>query len=136
MSAVATMDLELVSVLIVPILALSAVIVVLTAAFCLILCKMWHRSNWFEKCVGSFGAATGSVPTGLALIRCVDPDGKTDAADTLAIGNSLWAPVYGSMPALLPLFAVSIGIFLPIWLGFAFMVVPLVIGIVFFRKKE
>ena len=135
-SAVATMDLELVSVLIVPILALSAVIVVLTAAFCLILCKMWHRSNWFEKCVGSFGAATGSVPTGLALIRCVDPDGKTDAADTLAIGNSLWAPVYGSMPALLPLFAVSIGIFLPIWLGFAFMVVPPVIGIVFFRKKE
>ena len=73
--------------------------------------------------------------SGLALIRCVDPDGKTDAADTLAIGNSLWAPVYGSMPALLPLFAVTIGMFVPIWLGFAFMVVPLVIGFVFFRKK-
>lgn len=134
-SAIATMDLELVSVLIVPILIVSAVIIVLTAALCLILCKAWHRSNWFEKCCGSFGAATGSVPTGLALIRCVDPDGKTDAADTLAIGNSLWAPVYGSMPALLPLFAVSIGMFVPIWLGFAFMVVPLIIGVIFFRKK-
>ncbi len=134
-SAVATMDLKLISVLIVPILLLSAVIVALTAVFCLVLCKMWHRTNWFEKCCGSFGAATGSVPTGLALIRCVDPDGKTDAADTLAIGNSLWAPVYGSMPALLPLFAVTIGMFVPIWLGFAFMVVPLVIGFIFFRKK-
>ena len=134
-SAVGTMDLELVSALIVPILLLSAVIVALTAAFCLILCKSWHRTNWFEKCCGSFGAATGSVPTGLALIRCVDPDGKTDAADTLAIGNSLWAPVYGSMPALLPLFAVTIGMFVPIWLGFAFMVVPLIIGFIFFRKK-
>ena len=80
------------------------------------------------------GLITGGT-TGLALIRCVDPDGKTDAADTLAIGNSLWAPVYGSMPALLPLFAVTIGMFVPIWLGFAFMVVPLVIGFVFFRKK-
>ncbi len=134
-SAVATMDLKLISVLIVPILLLSAVIIALTAVFCLVLCKMWHRTNWFEKCCGSFGAATGSVPTGLALIRCVDPDGKTDAADTLAIGNSLWAPVYGSLPALLPLFAVSIGMFVPIWLGFAFMVVPLVIGFIFFRKK-
>lgn len=134
-SAVATMDLALVSSLIVPILIVSAIMIVLTAAFCLILCKAWHRTNWFEKCCGSFGAATGSVPTGLALIRCVDPDGKTDAADTLAIGNSLWAPVYGSMPALLPLFAVSIGMFVPIWLGFAFMVVPLIIGVIFFRKK-
>lgn len=134
-SAVATMDLELVSRLIVPILLISAVIVALTAVFCLALCKMWHRTNWFEKCCGSFGAATGSMPTGLALIRCVDPDGKTDASDTLAIGNSLWAPVYGSMPALLPLFAVTMGVFVPVWLGFAFMVVPLIIGFIFFRKK-
>ena len=107
----------------------------LTAVFCLVLCKMWHRANWFEKCCGSFGAATGSVPTGLALVRCVDPDSKTDAADTLAVGNSLWAPVYGTLPALLPLFATSMGIFVPVWLGVAFMVVPLVIGMVFFRKK-
>ena len=134
-SAVATMDLELVSALFVPILLVSAVIVLLTMVFCVGLCKMWHRTNWFEKCCGSFGAATGSVPTGLALIRCVDPDSKTDAADTLAVGNSLWAPVYGSMPALLPLFAVTIGAFVPVWLGAAFMVVPLVIGAIFFRKK-
>lgn len=134
-SSVATMDLALVSALIVPILIVSLIVVALTAAFCLVLCKMWHRSNWFEKCCGSFGAATGSVPTGLALIRCVDPDSKTDAADTLAVGNSLWAPVYGTMPALLPLFAVSMGIFVPIWLGVAFMVVPLIFGMLFFRKK-
>ena len=134
-SAVATMDLKLVSALIVPILIVSAIVVALTAAFCLILCSQWHRINWFEKCCGSFGAATGSVPTGLALIRCVDPEGKTDAADTLAVGNSLWAPVYGSMPALLPMFAVTVGVFVPVWLGAAFMIVPLIIGYIFFRKK-
>ena len=134
-SAVATMDLELVSALFVPILIVSAVVVFMTILFSVGLCKMWHRTNWFEKCCGSFGAATGSVPTGLALIRCVDPDGKTDAADTLAVGNSLWAPVYGSMPALLPLFAVTVGAFVPVWLGAAFMIVPLIIGFIFFRKK-
>ena len=134
-SAVATIDLELVSVLMLPILIMSAIMVALTALFCIGLCKAWHRTNWFEKCCGSFGAATGSVPTGLALIRCVDPNGQTDAADTLAIGNSLWAPVYGSMPALLPLFATTMGVYVPVALGFGFMVVPLIIGLIFFRKK-
>lgn len=132
-SAVATINLKLVTVLIVPILVMSAIIVALTAVQCLWMCRRFHRSNWFEKCMGSYGAATGSVPTGLALIRCVDPNAQTDAADTLAIGNSLWAPVYGSMPALLPAIAMSMGVACATGLGFAFMVVPVVILFVFFR---
>ena len=134
-SAVGTIDLQLISVLLVPILLLSAVVLALTIVFCLYFCKKWHKTNWFEKCLGAYGAASGSVITGLALIRCVDPDGKTDAADTLAVGNSLWAPVYGSMPAFLPMFAVTIGATVPIWMGLAFMVVPLIIGFVVFRKR-
>lgn len=134
-SAMATMDLELVSSLFVPIMIVSVIMVALTALMTIVLCKSWHRANWFEKCCGSFGAATGSVPTGLALIRCVDPEGKTDAADTLAVGNSLWAPVYGTMPAFVPMFAVTMGIFVPVWLGVAFFIVPLIIGFIFFRKK-
>lgn len=134
-SAMATIDLKMVTTLFVPILFVSFWIVLFTAIMTVALCKMWHRSNWFEKCCGSFGAATGSVPTGLALIRCVDPEGTTDAADTLAVGNSLWAPVYGSMPALVPMFSVTVGLFVPIGLGAAFMIVPLIIGTIFFRKK-
>ena len=134
-SAMATIDLKMVTTIFVPIMIVSVVMVALTALFCIVLCRMWHRTNWFEKCCGSYGAATGSVPTGLALIRCVDPDGKTDAADTLAIGNSLWAPVYGSMPAFVPMFAMTMGLFVPIGLGVAFMVVPLIIGMIFFRRK-
>lgn len=134
-SAMATIDLKMVSALFIPILVISAVIVALTAIWTLSLCKMWHRSNWFEKCCGSFGAATGSVPTGLALIRCVDPEGKTDAADTLAVGNSIWAPVYGSMPAIVPMLAVTMGMIVPIGVGAAMMIVPLIIGMIFFRKK-
>lgn len=134
-SAVATINLKMVSALLVPILLLSAVIIALTAVMCLVLCRSWHRANWFEKCMGSFGASTGNVPSGLALIRCVDPSGNTDAADTLAVGNSIWSPIYGSMPGLLPMFAVSIGAHVPIALGFAFFAVPIVIGTIFFRKK-
>lgn len=134
-SAMATIDLELVSALLVPILIISAIMIVLTAVFSIVLCKLWHRENWFEKCCGSFGAATGSVPTGLALIRCVDPEGKTDAADTLAVGNSIWAPVYGSMPAIIPALAMASGIILPIGIGAAMMIIPLIIGMIFFRKK-
>ena len=115
----------------------SFVIVLLTAIFSIVLCKKWHKLNWFEKCCGSYGAATGSVPTGLALIRYVDPEGKTDAADTLAIGNSLWAPVYGSMPAIIPMLAVTMGIHIPIVIGVVFMVIPIIIGTILlkFSKK-
>ena len=80
-------------------------------------------------------AATGSVPTGLALIRCVDPNGKTDAADTLAVGNSLWALVYGTMPAFLPMIAMTWGIIYVVGMGFGFMVVPIILLFLFFRKK-
>ena len=131
----ATIDLKMVSALFIPILVISAVIVALTAVWTLSFCKMWHRSNWFEKCCGSFGAATGSVPTGLALIRCVVPEGKTDATDTLAVGNSIWAPVYGSMPAIVPMLAVTMGMIVPIGIGAAMMIVPLIIGMIFFRRK-
>lgn len=133
-SAMATINLEMVSALFVPILIISVIVIALTAALSISLCRMWHRSNWFEKCCGSFGAATGSVPTGLALIRCVDPEGNTDAADTLAVGNSIWAPIYGSMPALVPMFAVTMGLYVPIGIGAAFLIVPLVTGMIFFRK--
>ena len=134
-SAVATINLKLISALIVPILVLSTIIVALTIVWCLGLCKMFHTSNWFEKSMGSYGAATGSVPTGLALIRCVDPNGKTDAADTLAVGNSLWALVYGTMPAFLPMIAMTWGIIYVVGMGFGFMVVPIILLFLFFRKK-
>ena len=133
-SAVSTINLKLVTVLIVPILVMSAVIILLTALQCQYLSKKFHRSNWFEKYIGLFGAATGSVPTGLALIRCVDPDTRTDAADTLAIGNSIWAPVYGSMPALLPMICMTMGVFYGAGLGFLLMAVPIVVLFVFFRQ--
>ena len=75
-----------------------------------------------------------ATPTGLALIRCVDPDTRTDAADTLAIGNSIWAPVYGSMPALLPMICMTMGVFYGAGLGFLLMAVPIVVLFVFFRQ--
>lgn len=135
-SAMATIDLKMVSQLFLPILIVSFVIILLTAIFSIVLCKKWHKLNWFEKCCGSYGAATGSVPTGLALIRCVDPEGKTDAADTLAIGNSLWAPVYGSIPAIIPMLAVTMGINIPIAIGVVFMVVPIIIGTILLKLSK
>lgn len=134
-SAMATINLQVVTTYFAPILIVSAIMVVLTAFGTILLCKSWHRSNWFEKCCGSYGAATGSVPTGLALIRCVDPDSNTDAADTLAVGNSLWAPIYGSMPAFIPMFSTLYGLGVPIGIGAGLMAITLVIGMIFFRKK-
>lgn len=65
----------------------------------------------------------------------MDPNGKTDAADTLAVGNSLWALVYGTMPAFLPMIAMTWGIIYVVGMGFGFMVVPIILLFLFFRKK-
>lgn len=47
---------------------------------------------WFEKGVAEFGQATASVPVALLLLRAVDPELRTDAADAFAIKMFLTSP--------------------------------------------
>ncbi|MFT5683424.1 MAG: ESS family glutamate:Na+ symporter [Myxococcota bacterium] len=47
----------------------------------------------FEHCVLLFGAATGTLPVGLALLRIVDPDFRTPASLNAVLGSAMSVPL-------------------------------------------
>jgi len=53
--------------------------------------RMWTRYT-LERTVGIFGTVTGTVPSGLLLIRILDPDFKTPAAMDLGLTSIFAAP--------------------------------------------
>lgn len=53
--------------------------------------RMWTRYA-LERTVGIFGTVTGTVPSGLLLVRILDPDFKTSAAMDLGLASIFAAP--------------------------------------------
>ena len=53
--------------------------------------------NDFERTLGLYGTSTGTVPSGIALVRIVDPEFRTNTAVELGLMNivmMLSTPVY------------------------------------------
>ncbi len=82
---------------IVPIIVISIFITVLTAAICFFFGKRFGGSNDFERTLGLYGTCTGTVPSGISLVRIVDPEFKTSTAVELGMMNLVMlfsTPVY------------------------------------------
>lgn len=81
----------------VPILAEAAVVTAITFVVCFYFGQRFGGSNDFERTLGLYGTATGTVPTGIALVRIVDPEFHTNTAVELGVMNAvmlLSTPVY------------------------------------------
>jgi len=87
----------------VPILLASSLAGVVTVVFCLwIGRRTWREADApFEHTILWFGMSTGTLPTGLALLKVIDPDLRTPAS-TSAVKGSAWA-IAGVAPLLLVL---------------------------------
>lgn len=81
-----------------------------------------------------FGNLTGTASNGIALLREIDPDFKTPAADDLVTGSST-AVLFGA-----PLLAVISVIYLPEWYwlfgSFSILVIFFIIFTIFLRKEK
>jgi len=71
----------------VPILIEAAVITVVTAVLCFYFGQRIGGEHDFERTLGLYGTSTGTVPTGIALVRIVDPNFKTTTAVELGLTN-------------------------------------------------
>ncbi len=81
----------------VPILLVAAVTTIITAIVCYYFGQRIGGSNDFERMLGLYGVCTGTVPSGIALVRIVDPDFKTTTSVELGAMNLtmlLCTPVY------------------------------------------
>ncbi len=82
---------------IVPIVVEALIVTLITFVVCFYFGQRFGGSNDFERTLGLYGTATGTVPTGIALVRIVDPEFKTNTAVELGITNAvmlLSTPVY------------------------------------------
>lgn len=78
-------------------LLISLVITVITAVVCFYFGQRFGGSNDFERALGLFGTCTGTVPSGIALVRIVDPDFRTSTSVELGACNLVMiasTPVY------------------------------------------
>ncbi len=70
-----------------PILIVCVVITLVTFAVCFYFGQRMGGSNDFERTLGMYGMCTGTVPSGVALVRIIDPNFKTSTSVELGACN-------------------------------------------------
>jgi ESS family glutamate:Na+ symporter len=95
-AAVVTLNLAVVASLWVPMVGLFLGGAI-WSTFCLLVLsrKILPASHWFELGLINFGMSTGTTATGFVLLRVIDPDLKTRAAEQYALAAPLSAPFVG-----------------------------------------
>ncbi|MHC5059506.1 MAG: sodium/glutamate symporter [Planctomycetota bacterium] len=94
-AAIATIKLDLILAGLVPLLLLVAAGIAWN-----VFCVMWLArrvlpDNWFARAIAEMGQSMGVTATGLLLLRVVDPDYETPAADAFACKQLVHEPFMG-----------------------------------------
>ncbi len=92
-AAMATLNLQVISMYWVPILILCAVGTVITAVFAYGGCYMCCKEDWFEKGSYLYGLGTGVAATGMALLRIIDPNNESSVYEVRGIGSAIILPL-------------------------------------------
>ena len=134
-AAIVSLNLEAVIQLLIPLSVLLLAGFVWTG-----ICLLWigkkilPKQHWFELGIINYGMSTGTTANGLALLRIVDKDLESGAAEEYALAAPLSAPFVGGgiltliLPDFLENYAVSLGIT-------AFCVTAVVLMLFFTARK-
>lgn len=94
-AAIATIRLDVIAAGLVPLL-IVVVGGILWNVFCVMfLAKRFLPDAWFERSIAEMGQSMGVTATGLLLLRVVDPDYETPAADAFAYKQIIHEPIMG-----------------------------------------
>lgn len=113
----------------IPIIIISLVSVVVTYFISIYFGKRIGGQNDFERTVGLFGTTTGTVPSGIALVRIVDPTLNTSTATELGMMN---LPMVFSYVTLATILAMAEGT-LGFGLGLVLLFIPIPIYLIAMR---
>jgi len=108
-AAVATIRLQTVYQGLVPLLVIVAAGIAWNVFCVMVLARPLLPNAWFERSIAEMGQSMGVTATGLLLLRVVDPDYETPAADAFASKQLLHEPFMGGglwTSAAVPLLAV------------------------------
>jgi len=108
-AAIATISLKVVLAGLIPLLLLVGAGIVWNVFCVLVLARKFLPDAWFERSMAEMGQSMGVTATGLLLLRVVDPDYETPAADAFACKQLVHEPFMGGglwTAAAIPLIAV------------------------------
>ncbi|MCR9159775.1 MAG: hypothetical protein ACE37F_05455 [Nannocystaceae bacterium] len=108
-AALCAVQLSVVGRWLVPVLVISLLIGVLTLLTCLWIARRAFPQEPFEHAIMMFGMSSGTLPTGLALLRTVDPELRGTVARNATMGVS------GSIPFMAPLLVGVIPFAVSLW---------------------
>lgn len=77
----------------IPIVIISSLGGILSVYYCVIINKMCFKTDVLENTVASYGMLTGTLSTGLALLREVDPNFESTASKNQVLGSGVAAGV-------------------------------------------
>ena len=118
----ATLDIDLISTYIVPIVVYTAICCALTLAIALGFCKLFCKDEWFEKA------------TGLALVRAVDPDSNSSAPDNHGVYSAVmcWKEAFAG---LVPMWTMT-GVGMTMGVGGAMFAICIIVGCILFVRPN
>ena len=94
-AAIATISLKVIATGIIPLVILVCAGIAWNI-FCVVyLARRVFKNAWFERAIAEMGQSMGVTATGLLLLRVVDPDYETPAADAFACKQLLHEPFMG-----------------------------------------
>jgi ESS family glutamate:Na+ symporter len=133
-AAIATIKLEIVLAGLVPLLILVTAGIAWNVFCVLVLARRVLPDAWFQRAIAEMGQSMGVTATGLLLLRVVDPDYETPAADAFACKQLVHEPFMGGRlwtGAAIPLIAVAGAV--PV-LGIATFALVVWLGVLFFFR--
>jgi ESS family glutamate:Na+ symporter len=134
-SAISTLRLDVLTTFLIPILIYSVVIIAILAAICFYIGPRITKLDWLEKSLMNFGQCSGETTTGMALLRCVDPNLESSTMDCKGVATTLLLPITGMFPALIPYVIMQSEIQV-VGIGLALTIVSLILIKIFFWGKS
>lgn len=117
---IASISLPVVLKYIVPLSILFLFGLIYAYVFFAILSKKFFTEHWFERGIFTWGWTTGTAAMGIALLRIVDPDYKSNTLDDFGLAYIPIAPVEILVVTFAPLLVLNSHSYLFIGLTFAF----------------
>ena len=87
-AALSAVRVDVLSANLAPLLVLAVAGGAVTLLVCVVIARRAFSEHGYEHAVVMFGAATGTLPTGLALLRILDPELKGPVASNYVLGSA------------------------------------------------
>jgi len=134
-AGIASIQIEDLSGYLLPFVLMAILGGVVTFFYLLFICKKMFPEYAYEAFFAMFGMLTGTISSGVLLLRELDPDLKTPASGDLVTGSS-FGIIFGAPVLLLVSFAPKNALTAFLTLGFVCLYLALLLAFIFWKRKK